>query len=127
MVANISDNNTIKKSEKESEVNVMDMCYDVTLVLPSSYAVMEEEEMSYVEGGALSKVDKALIIGICAASAITLTVALVYGQLALAAKILRWSVKKVARKAGAAAVVGCITATLGISGTAVWAVVNFIL
>ena len=104
----------------------MDMCYDGALVLPSSYAVMDEEEMSYVEGGALSKVDKALI-GICAASAITLTVALVYGQLALAAKILRWSVKKVARKAGAAAVVGCITATLGISGTAVWAVVNFIL
>lgn len=56
-----------------------------------------------------------------------MTVALVYGQLALAAKILRWSVKKVARKAGAAAVVGCITGTLGISGGAVWAVVNFIL
>ena len=42
----------------------MDMCYDGALVLPSSYAVMDEEEMSYVEGGALSKVDKALIIGI---------------------------------------------------------------
>ena len=76
----------------------MDMCYDGALVLPSSYAVMDEEEMSYVEGGALSKVDKALIIGICAASAITLTVALVYGQLALAAKILRWSVKRLLGK-----------------------------
>ncbi len=32
----------------------MDMCYDGTLVLPSSYAVMEEEEMSYLEGGAVS-------------------------------------------------------------------------
>ena len=29
----------------------MDMSYDGTLVLPSSYAVMDEEEMSYVEGG----------------------------------------------------------------------------
>ena len=29
----------------------MDMCYDGALVLPSSYAVMDEEEMSYVEGG----------------------------------------------------------------------------
>ena len=29
----------------------MDMCYDGTLVLPSSYAVMDEEEMSYLEGG----------------------------------------------------------------------------
>ena len=29
----------------------MDMCYDGALVLPSSYVVMDEEEMSYVEGG----------------------------------------------------------------------------
>ncbi len=30
----------------------MDMCYDGALVIPSSYAVMDEEEMMYVEGGA---------------------------------------------------------------------------
>lgn len=29
----------------------MDMCYDGALVMPSSYAVMDEEEMMYVEGG----------------------------------------------------------------------------
>ena len=29
----------------------MDMCYDGALVLPSSYAVMDEEEMTYLEGG----------------------------------------------------------------------------
>ena len=29
----------------------MEMCYDGTLVMPSSYAVMDEEEMTYVEGG----------------------------------------------------------------------------
>ncbi len=29
----------------------MDMCYEGTLVMPSSYAVMNEEEMTYVEGG----------------------------------------------------------------------------
>lgn len=29
----------------------MDMCYDGTLVMPSSYAVMDEEEMTYLEGG----------------------------------------------------------------------------
>ena len=29
----------------------MDMCYDGALVLPSSYAVMDEEEMTYTEGG----------------------------------------------------------------------------
>ncbi len=30
----------------------MDMCYDGALVMPSNYAVMDEEEMTYVEGGA---------------------------------------------------------------------------
>ncbi len=29
----------------------MDMCYNGALVLPSSYAVMNENEMNYVEGG----------------------------------------------------------------------------
>lgn len=29
----------------------MEMCYDGALVMPSSYAVMDEEEMYYVEGG----------------------------------------------------------------------------
>ena len=32
----------------------MDMCYEGTLVMPSSYAVMNEEEMTYVEGGAIN-------------------------------------------------------------------------
>ena len=30
----------------------MEMCYDGTLVLPSNYAVMDDEEMMYLEGGA---------------------------------------------------------------------------
>ena len=30
----------------------MEMCYDGTLVMPSSYAIMNEEEMTYLEGGA---------------------------------------------------------------------------
>ena len=34
----------------------MEMCYDGALVMPSSYAVMNEEEMTYVEGGATAKV-----------------------------------------------------------------------
>lgn len=31
----------------------MEMCYDGALVMPSSYAVMDEEEMTYVEGGSV--------------------------------------------------------------------------
>lgn len=30
----------------------MEMCYDGTLVMPINYAVMNEDEMTYVEGGA---------------------------------------------------------------------------
>lgn len=33
----------------------MQMCYDGALVMPSSYAVMDEEEMTYVEGGGTKK------------------------------------------------------------------------
>ncbi len=33
----------------------MEMCYDGALVMPSSYAVMSEEEMTYVEGGWYNK------------------------------------------------------------------------
>lgn len=29
----------------------MEMCYDGALVMPNSYAVMSEDEMTYVEGG----------------------------------------------------------------------------
>lgn len=32
----------------------MDMCYDGALVMPSNYAVMNEDEMTYVDGGAWS-------------------------------------------------------------------------
>jgi len=32
----------------------MEMCYDGALVMPSNYAVMDEEEMTYVEGGGVS-------------------------------------------------------------------------
>ncbi len=34
----------------------MEMCYDGALVMPSSYAVMDEDEMMYVEGGATNSI-----------------------------------------------------------------------
>lgn len=45
----------------------MEMCYDGALVMPSSYAVMDEEEMMYVEGG--ESVVVALTAAITAAGA----------------------------------------------------------
>ena len=41
----------IIKRDKKQEENKMELCYDGALVLPSSYAVMDEEEMTYTEGG----------------------------------------------------------------------------
>ena len=34
----------------------MEMCYDGALVMPRNYAVVSEEEMTYVEGGATASV-----------------------------------------------------------------------
>lgn len=38
----------------------MEMCYDGALVMPSNYAVMDEDEMMYVEGGSLATLKKNL-------------------------------------------------------------------
>ena len=59
----------------------MDMSYDGTLVLPSSYAVMDEEEMSYVEviwigapnwlvSGVINFAIDSIVIGGCRAAAV---------------------------------------------------------
>jgi len=34
----------------------MEMCYDGALMMPSSYAVMNEDEMTYVEGGGVVRI-----------------------------------------------------------------------
>ena len=39
----------------------MEMCYDGALVMPSSYVVMDEEEMTYVEGGDAKKLKNNLV------------------------------------------------------------------
>lgn len=39
----------------------MEMCYDGTLVMPSSYAVMSEDEMTYVEGGDAKRLKNNLV------------------------------------------------------------------
>lgn len=46
----------------------MEMCYDGALIMPSSYAVMDEEEMTYVEGGALKVSQAAAIIDLAFAA-----------------------------------------------------------
>ena len=42
----------------------MEMCYDSALVMPSSYAVMTEDEMTYVDGGSVLGVPTSLAAGV---------------------------------------------------------------
>ena len=42
----------------------MEMCYDGALVMPSSYAAMDEEEMMYLEGGISLSWDNATKVGL---------------------------------------------------------------
>ena len=63
----------------------MTMCYDGALVMPSSYAVMDEEEMTYVEGGL--KVSTWV-----AATAIDIAVTLMFGGAATTA--MGWLISK---------------------------------
>ena len=46
----------------------MEMTYDGTLVMPSSYAVMDEDEMMYLEGGA--HIDWSMVGAICAVASL---------------------------------------------------------
>lgn len=67
MVSNISDSNTTNRLKKKVRYTYMDMCYDGALVLPSSYAVMDEEEMCYTEGGGIKVKTFAVLfdVGVC--------------------------------------------------------------
>lgn len=48
----MTDCNRCRKQQNEKkEGKDMELCYEGGLVMPSSYAMMDEEEMTYVEGG----------------------------------------------------------------------------
>lgn len=61
----------------------MEMCYDGALVIPSNYAVMSEDEMTYVEGGASFsiKVNSVTVNRIAALACVGAGVAVVAGAL----------------------------------------------
>ena len=72
----------------------MEMCYDGKLVMPSSYVTMEEEEMSYVEGGWIGAPN--WLVG----NAINLLIdCIVVGGCRAAAKFFAGQVKKYGAKA----------------------------
>lgn len=92
----------------------MDMCYDGVLVMPSDYAVMDEEEMTYVEGGISAWTKAAIIAGIVVVAA-AVTVALVHGQFWLGAKIMGLTIKQFVTACGAKTVATVIAGTLGVT------------
>lgn len=66
----------------------MEMCYDGALVMPSNYAVMSEDEMTYVEGGKVYTASQCrnfvCALGFCSGSAL---MAVAFGA-AIAKKVL---------------------------------------
>lgn len=103
----------------------MEMCYDGALVMPSSYAVMSEDEMTYVDGG-VSKKQKACIIAACVAAGVALGVAIAAGQIALGARLMGLTIKSYTKKLGAKAVANVISKSFGWSLKATLAVVAFV-
>lgn len=95
------------------------------LVMPMNYEVLEQDEMMYLDGGAISKSDKAWIIGLAVAGSIAIGAAIWIGAWGAAAKIMGYSLKTVARKAGAAAVVTTLITAIGITSIAAWKIVDF--
>lgn len=80
------------------------MCYDGVLVMPKNYAVANEEEMTYIDGGAYLSHNKIVdIVGFCSVNSYTVA--------ALASAI----------KSSCVYVIGALTASLGVVGTALGA------
>ena len=88
----------------------MEMCYDGALVMPSSYAVMDNDEMTYVEGGATYR-GKAALNELTNMAAVVLGYA---GTSATLAKVLTGGL--VASGTGVGVVVA-LAATLGLSAS----------
>jgi hypothetical protein len=102
------------------------MTYDGALVMPNAYVAIPNDEMEYVEGGAITASQKAWIIGVAIVSAVAIAAALWLGAWAVAAKIFGVALKTIVVKAGAAAVVGTLVAALGVGTATAWNIVNVV-
>ena len=88
------------------------------LALPTSYVDVDSEEMEYIDGG-YAAWQKALVATAIVAAGAGLIVALSYGQVWVAAKIMGYTFKTAVRKLGIKAVVGIVVESTGISAGAV--------
>jgi hypothetical protein len=90
---------------------------EYALQLPNSYVDIDSDEMEYIDGG-YTLWQKALVASAIVAAGVGLVVALSYGQIYLAAKIMKITfanaVKKLTIKGVATIVAGSLTISSGI-------------
>ena len=115
----------MKKLDTSSFLNVQNnMTYGLTL--DNSWELMSEEEMYDVNGGrSLRWYEKTAIIAAIGISAAALVVALTYGQLLLAAKIMGLTIKGFVATCGASVVATFIATSIGVSTSVVAAAFYF--
>lgn len=102
--------------------------------MPSSYAVMSEDEMTYVDGGALTTAQKAAIIAGVVVAGIGFAYALAYGQVWLGLKLAKAVFKQALRQVmikNAGVVIQCIAgavaSSFGISAAATTSTIKWII
>lgn len=112
----------------------MEMCYDGALVMPSSYALMDAEEMTYVDGGALTRAQKAMIIAGVVVAGIGFACALAYGQVWLGLRLAKAVFGKALRAvmvkhAGVVitCIAGAVASSFNISASATTATIKWII
>ena len=104
------------------------------LALPSIYVDVDNEEMEYVDGGALSTATKAAIIAGVVIAGVGFACALAYGQVWLGLKLAKGvfgTALKGVMKAHAGAVIAliasCVVSSFGISAAATTATISWII
>lgn len=102
----------------------MEMCYDGALVMPKNYAVVSEDEMTYIDGGAMAWYWKAAIIAGVVVAGVALAVALAYGQVGLVAKIMGLTIRAAATDLGVKGVATIVAGATGVSVAACTSVIS---
>lgn len=100
---------------------VLDRRY--ALQMPNNYVDIDQEEMEYIDGG-WAWWQKALVATAIAAAGVGLIVALSYGQIWLAAKIMKMTFSVAVSKLKIAGVATIVGASTGISFTVVMAALS---
>ena len=92
---------------------------EYALQLPNSYVDIDRDEMEYIDGG-YAAWQKALVATAIVAAGVGLVVALSYGQIWLAAKIMKFTFATAVSKLKIAGVAAIVSYSTGLSATVVY-------